>query len=250
MTNSRPLKDYQETLNPKTEPKPKGWTIREVLRTLLLGFVCSSVVICGLLRWVPPPTSAFMLYRHFEDLIANGSFKSIQYQWVSGEKISKNAYQAVLASEDQRFFEHVGFDLKAIQAAIGNYIHGGSLRGASTLSQQVAKNLFLTPTKSFIRKGLEVWFTILCEVLLGKERILVLYLNIAEFGDHLFGIEAASRYYFGVSAQKINREQASMLAATLPNPIVLKVLNPSRAVLSRQHWILRQMRTIDPSDTP
>jgi monofunctional glycosyltransferase len=216
-----------------------------MLLMLLLGFLVSSIGFCVLLRWLPPPTSTFMLYRHIEDFMMDRPYQAIQYQWVSGSKISRNAFQAVIAAEDQRFFEHAGFDLHAIGSAIDVYMDGGSLRGASTLSQQVAKNLFLIPTKSFIRKGLEVWFTVLCEVLLDKERILVLYLNIAEFGDHLFGIEAASHYYFGVSAQKINREQAALLAATLPNPLLLKALHPSNAVIKRQRWILRQMRNLD-----
>lgn len=205
----------------------------------------SSIGFCAVLRWIPPPTTAFMLYRHIEDFMTDQPFKAIQYRWVSGEKISRHAFMAVIAAEDQRFFDHSGFDLNAIESAIENYIEGGSLRGASTLSQQVAKNLFLTPNKSFIRKGLEVWFTVLCEMLLGKERILIMHLNIAEFGDHLFGIEAASRYYFGISAQKISREQAALLAATLPNPLLLKALQPSNAVIKRQQWILRQMRNLD-----
>ncbi len=238
---SRKIKDALPALKRQT----KTWTIRKVLFFLLVCFLVSSVGLCVLLRWMPPPTSAFMLYRHFEDFRENRPYKPIQYRWVSGNKISQNAFRAVIASEDQRFFEHSGFDLHAIGSAIDVYIDGGSLRGASTLSQQVAKNLFLTPTKSFIRKGLEVWFTVLCEMLLGKQRILLIHLNIAEFGEHLFGIEAASRYYFGVSAQKINREQAALLAATLPNPLLLKVLNPSSAVISRQQWILKQMRTLD-----
>ena len=241
----RHIKDHQPPLNPQPEAKHKTWTIRKALLAILLSFVVSSIAFCALLRWLPPPTSAFMLYRHFEDFMMDKPYKAIQYQWVSGDKVSRYAYQAVIASEDQRFFEHSGFDLHAIESAIDKYMDGGALRGASTLSQQVAKNLFLTPTKNFIRKGLEVWFTVLCEVLLGKERILILHLNIAEFGDHLFGIEAASRHYFGVSAQKINREQAALLAATLPNPLLLKVLHPSSAVVSRQQWILRQMRNLD-----
>lgn len=117
-----------------------------------------------------------------------------------------------------------------------------SLGGASTISQQVAKNLFLTPSKSFVRKGLEVWFTLLIELLWSKDRILVVYLNIAEFGDHLFGIEAASQHYFGVHASQISRSQAALLAATLPNPILLRAEQPSRYLLKRQYWILRQMQ--------
>ncbi|MGZ8190683.1 MAG: monofunctional biosynthetic peptidoglycan transglycosylase [Methylococcaceae bacterium] len=211
---------------------------------LLLSLMVSSIVICALLRWLPPPTSTFMLYRHFEDLIDNGSFKSIDYRWVSASNISANGSAAVIASEDQRFFEHFGFDLRSIQSSIEDYNEGGRLRGASTISQQVAKNIFLTPSKSFVRKGLEVWFTLLIEAFWSKQRILEVYLNIAEFGDHLFGIEAASRRYFGVSAKQLSRSQAALLAASLPNPIRLRVKQPSNYLLKRQHWILRQMRNL------
>jgi len=184
-----------------------------------------------------------MVYRHYEDLIDDFSFKPIQYKWVSGKKISPNASTAVIASEDQQFYQHFGFDLQSIRSSISAYINSGRrLRGASTITQQVAKNLFLTPSKSFIRKGLEVWFTLLIEILWSKERILVVYLNIAEFGDHLFGIEAASQHYFGIPAKNLSRSQAAILAATLPNPLRLRAARPSNYVIRRQHWILRQMR--------
>ncbi len=196
------------------------------------------------MRWLPPPTSAFMLYCHYEDLIEDGTFKTIRYQWVNAKKISPNATSAVMASEDQHFPEHSGFDLDSIQSSIDVYVDGGKLRGASTISQQVAKNLFLTPSKSFIRKGIEAWFTLLIEALWSKERIMEVYLNIAEFGDHLYGIEAASQHYFGVSAKNISRPQAALLAATLPNPILLKAAHPSSYVLRRQRWILRQMSNL------
>jgi monofunctional glycosyltransferase len=185
-----------------------------------------------------------MLYCHYQDLIDDGSFKSIRYQWVQAKNISPNAATAVMASEDQRFPEHSGFDLNSIQSSIDVYVDGGKLRGASTISQQVAKNLFLTPSKSFIRKGIEAWFTLLIEALWSKERIMEVYLNIAEFGDHLYGIEAASQRYFGVSAGNISRSQSALLAATLPNPILLSAANPSSYVLRRQRWILRQMSNL------
>ncbi|MFI3156474.1 MAG: monofunctional biosynthetic peptidoglycan transglycosylase [Methylococcaceae bacterium] len=216
-------------------------TLRKAVLYVLFSFLASSVGLCVLLRWVPVPTSAFMVYRHFEDLIDDGSFKTIKYSWVSAKKISAHASSAVIAAEDQRFFQHSGFDLHSIQSSIDVYMDGGRLRGASTISQQVAKNLFLTPSKSFLRKGLEVWFTLLLELLWSKERILAVYLNIAEFGDHLFGIEAASQHYFGVHASQINRSQAALLAATLPNPLLLRAAQPSAYVLKRQRWILRQM---------
>ncbi len=211
---------------------------------IVLGFVLVSALSCILLRWIPPLTSTFMLYRHAEDFIYDNSFKAIDYQWVAANIISANAFKAVIASEDQRFFEHYGFDLNAIGNAIESYIDGGGLRGASTLSQQVAKNVFLVPSKNFIRKGLEVWFTVLIEIFWGKERILEVYMNIAEFGDHIFGIEAASQRYFGLPAYKLNAQQAALLAATLPNPIVLRALQPSTHVVRRQQWILRQMPNI------
>lgn len=185
-----------------------------------------------------------MLYRHFEDLIDKQTFKAIDYNWVGSEKISPNASAAVIASEDQRFFQHSGFDFNSIQSSIDVYRDGGKLRGASTISQQVAKNLFLSPSKSFLRKGVEAWFTLLIEILWNKERILVMYLNIVEFGDHLFGIEAASRHYFGIPAKQLSRSQAALLAATLPNPITLRAKHPSNYVLKRQHWILRQMQNL------
>lgn len=185
-----------------------------------------------------------MLYRHYEDLFHNGSFKAVHYRWANAKNISPYAASAVMASEDQRFPEHSGFDLDSIQSSIDVYVDGGKLRGASTISQQVAKNLFLTPTKSFIRKGIEAWFTLLIEALWSKERILEVYLNIAEFGDHLFGIEAASQRYFGIPARSINRSQAALLAATLPNPMLLKAAQPSAYLLKRQRWILRQMSNL------
>lgn len=207
-------------------------------------FLLISVGICLLLRWMPAPTSAFMIYRHTEDLVDEQTFKAIKYQWISADKISPHAFAAVIAAEDQRFFEHFGFDWRAIVNALKNYRNGGSLRGASTLTQQVAKNLFLSPSKNFFRKGLEAWFTILIEMLWSKERILEMYLNIAEFGEHIFGIEAASRQYFGISAKNITPQQAALLAATLPNPVLLKAKQPSSYLLKRQRWILRQMQNL------
>ncbi|MGZ8192298.1 MAG: monofunctional biosynthetic peptidoglycan transglycosylase [Methylobacter sp.] len=221
-----------------------GVRLRNTLFYLLLTFMVSSIVLVTLLRWLPPPTSAFMLYRHTQDLAEGRSFKSIRYNWVSAKKISTHAYSAVIAAEDQRFFEHSGFDLHSIQSSINVYMDGGRLRGASTISQQVAKNLFLIPSKNFLRKGLEVWFTLLIEGLWSKERILLVYLNIAEFGDHLFGIEAASQHYFGVSAKQLSRSQAAMLAATLPNPLRFQATRPSRYLFKRQLWILRQMQNL------
>ncbi|WP_157385953.1 monofunctional biosynthetic peptidoglycan transglycosylase [Methylosarcina fibrata] len=225
-------------------PSKLGARLRNGIYYGFLAFAFSSIMICALLRWTPPPSSAFMLFRHVEDMVKNRIWRPIDYQWVSSEQISPNAYRAVIASEDQRFFQHSGFDLQSIQSSIDIYIDGGRLRGASTISQQVAKNLFLNPSKSILRKGFEVWFTLLIELLWSKERILTVYLNIAEFGDHVFGIQAASRHYFGIPANNLSRPQAALLAASLPNPLRLKVARPSGYLIERQHWILRQMRNI------
>ena len=231
--------------NPIKLGKSPSLSIRVILRNGLLLFAGLSVVAVMMLRFLPVPTTSFMLYRHYEDLIEDLSFNSIDYTWVSAKNISSNASAAVIASEDQQFYQHFGFDLQAIRSAITAYVNGGRrLRGASTISQQVAKNVFLTPSKSFIRKGLEVWFTLLIEIIWSKERIVAVYLNIAEFGDHLFGIEAASQHYFGIPAKNLSRPQAAMLAATLPNPLRLKAARPSSYVLRRQSWILRQMRNL------
>lgn len=197
-----------------------------------------------MLRWLPPPTSGVMLYRHAEDLLAHGLLKAIDYRWVSSEDIASAASLAAIASEDQQFFQHSGFDIASIKSSFAVYSRGGKLRGASTISQQVAKNLFLTPSKNFLRKGLEVWFTLVLELLWDKERILEVYMNIAEFGDHIFGIEAASQHYFGIPAKKLSRSQAALLAATLPNPIMLKAAKPSGYLLKRQQWILGQMQNL------
>lgn len=218
--------------------------LRNLVLYVLAVFVISSVSLCVLLRWLPAPTSTFMLYRHYEDLVSGQGYVSIDYRWVAGKNISPNASSAVIAAEDQQFFLHSGFDVPSIEASINVYLNGGRLRGASTISQQVAKNLFLTPSKSFIRKGLEVWFTFLIERLWSKDRILEMYLNIAEFGDHIFGIEAASQRHFGISAKQLSKPQAALLAATLPNPIRFQVRHPTSYVLKRQRWILRQIHNM------
>jgi monofunctional glycosyltransferase len=230
---------------PNTKPiRLLFYKLRKTASLLLVFFLVSSIGLCLLMRWLPPPTSMFMLYRHYEDLIGNSSFKTIRYRWVNAKNMSPHVGAAVMAAEDQRFPEHFGFDIDSIQSSIDVYKDGGKLRGASTISQQVAKNLFLTPSKSFLRKGIEVWFTLLIETFWSKERILEVYLNIAEFGDHLFGIEAASQRYFGIPARSINRPQAALLAATLPNPHRLQATRPSAYLLRRQRWILRQMANL------
>jgi monofunctional biosynthetic peptidoglycan transglycosylase len=203
-----------------------------------------SIIVVTALRFLPTPTSAFMLHTHIDDFVDRKGYRPIKQNWVNKAQISKHALVAVVASEDQRFYHHHGFDVEAIYKAYQHYQHGGKLRGASTISQQVAKNLFLSPARNFGRKALEIWFTFLIEALWSKTRILETYLNIAEFGDHVFGIEAASRHYFGISAKQLSASQAALLAATLPNPIMLNAAKPSAYLLKRQQWILGQMRNL------
>lgn len=203
-----------------------------------------SLLLVVALRFLPPPTSAFMLHRHLDDLLEGKGFRPIDQRWLAGSRISNHARLAVLASEDQLFYQHYGFDLDAIYKAYRHNQRGGRIRGASTISQQVAKNLFLSPSRNFGRKALEVWFTLLIEAIWSKNRILEVYLNIAEFGDHLYGVEAASRRYFGIGAGQLSASQAALLAASLPNPLRLQVSRPSAYLYRRQHWIIGQMRNL------
>ncbi len=210
----------------------------------MIFFIFSSLILVALLTVIPPATTAFMLFQHLEDLSQQRPYQPIEHYWVKRSQISPYAFKAVVASEDQLFFQHQGFDTRAIVQAYQRYANGGSLRGASTISQQVAKNLFLIPNKNLLRKLLEIWFTVLLELFCSKQRILEIYLNIAEFGDHLFGIEAASRHYFGITARQLSPQQAALLAATLPNPIRLRADRPSAYLYRRQAWILQQMPSV------
>lgn len=211
---------------------------------LLLAFIVSSLVLVIALRFLPTPTSAFMLHQHIDDLVEGAGYRAIDQRWIDKQQISKHAFAAVIASEDQLFYQHHGFDIEAIYKAWRHSQHGRKLRGASTISQQVAKNLFLSPARNFGRKALEVWFTLLIEAVWSKERILEVYLNIAEFGDHLFGVEAASHAYFGIPARQLSAPQAALLAAVLPNPSSLKADRPSAYLKRREGWILGQMRNL------
>ncbi len=178
--------------------------------------------------------------------------KSISYKkdWVPLSKISEELSLAVIASEDQLFLEHMGFDIHAIQKAVefNQQKKGKHIKGGSTISQQTAKNVFLWPGRSWLRKGLEVYFTFLIETFWSKERILEVYLNVIEMGKGVYGAQAASKYYFKLNASQLNRYHASILAAILPNPTKYSVNNPSEYVLNRQYWILEQMQQLRSGD--
>lgn len=212
--------------------------IRRWLLWSVATFLFISIIPVVLLRWLPPPTSAVMLTR----LLSEGEQQD--YQWVPLERISPDAALAVVASEDQKFPTHRGFDLGAIKDAVKQHARGERLRGASTLTQQVARNLFLWQGRSFLRKGLEAWLTILLEIFWPKERILEVYLNIAETGRRTFGTQAASLKFFSRPASALTREQAALLAAVLPNPLRLRADRPSAYVIQRRNEILQQMRQL------
>ena len=209
-------------------------------RALLLLFASSALLVL-LLRWVAPPTSSFMLQDKVSRLLQAEGDATLRYRWVHYEGISPHVKIAVVAAEDQNFPRHPGFDLKAIRNALEQSEQGRRLRGASTISQQVAKNLFLWPGRSYLRKGLEAYFTLLIELLWSKQRILEVYLNIAQMGDGVYGVEAASRAYFSRSAGQLNREQALRLAAILPNPEKYSATRPTNYLTRRIQWISRQI---------
>lgn len=220
--------------------------LRKLLRTTarwLLYLMVLSLIPVILLRWIPSPGSTLMVERWFE-FRQQGSDVSIRHQWAPYENISDSIKMAVIAGEDQRFAEHYGFDLKAIRAAVEHNLEGGSLRGASTISQQVAKNQFLWSGRSWVRKGLEVWFTVWIEILWPKQRILEIYLNVAEWDQGVFGVDAAARHHFGASAATLSDRQAAQLAAVLPSPIRWSAANPPGHVQQRASWIQRQARQL------
>lgn len=192
------------------------------------------ILLLLLTRFVPPPTSAFMLQSSYP----------VQQSWVAIDELPSYMPLAVVASEDQRFPNHFGVDFTAISNALEDYSDGEGLRGASTISQQTAKNLFLWPGRSLIRKGLEAGLAISLEAIWGKKRILEVYLNIAEFGKGIYGVEAASQHYFGRSARALTSNQAARLAVLLPNPQQRNPNQLSAHLFERVQWIERQMRQL------
>jgi monofunctional glycosyltransferase len=221
----------------------KASKLRRVAATflaILAPCLVASVVATLLLRWIPPLSSAMMVERQLSALVRGQKYYPT-YEWVRWGRIAPAAPLAVIAAEDQHFAEHHGFDLDSLRKALDDHERGRRLRGASTISQQVAKNLFLWSGRSYVRKGLEAYFTVLIEALWPKRRILEVYLNIAEMGDGVFGIEAASQRYFRKPASRLSAREAALLAAVLPNPHRLRASRPSAFVEERRGWILRQM---------
>ncbi len=210
--------------------------------TLVLAFLLLTVVPVVLMRWVHPVTSAFMLRASVNAMTARDMKYETRYRWVDLEQISPHATVAVIAAEDQLFPYHTGFDMKSIREAVRENAHRKRPRGASTITQQVAKNLFLWNGASYVRKGIEAWLTVLIEGLWPKERILEVYLNVAQFGRGVYGVEAAAQKFWRKPAARLTPAEAATLAAVLPNPIRMRADRPSVYVASRRDWILGQMR--------
>lgn len=213
------------------------------LRNLILFFFISSIGTVLLYRFVPVYVTPLMVIRSVQQVFT-GEKLICKHTWVPFDKISSNLPMAVIASEDNRFAEHNGFDMIEIKKAMKENETRKRKRGASTISQQTAKNVFLWPKSSWVRKGFEVYFTFLIETCWSKERIMEVYLNSIEMGDGIYGAQAAAKYKFGTTAFKLSAGQCALIAATLPNPIRFDSANPSRYILRRQGQILRLMKLV------
>lgn len=210
---------------------------RTFLKILFYGFLFSLFYIL-MCKWINPPITITQM-----GSLLNG--QGLHRDFINYKEMGDNAKLAVMAGEDQLFPDHNGFDFKSIQKAMKHNQKSKSLHGASTISQQVAKNVFLWQHGGYFRKGLEVYFTFMIEHIWGKKRILEVYLNVAQMGKGIYGIEAAAEQYFGKHAGALTRSESAMIAACLPNPVVYTVKPPSRYVRSRQQWILGQMNNLE-----
>lgn len=210
----------------------------------LFGF---SIVIVIVFKWVPVPITPLMLIRNIEQLQDDKKLV-LKHDWVPIEAISKNLQLAVICSEDQNFLTHNGFDMEAIEKAVEHNKKGKRIRGASSISQQTAKNVFLWPQRSWFRKGLETYFTFLIELFWSKERIMEVYLNSIEMGNGVYGAESASQFWFKKPAIKLNRNEAAAIAAILPNPRRYRANPATNYIQGRKNWIVRQMNFFGPLD--
>ena len=227
-------------------PKPRRrrrW-LRWLFLWMPLLFVLATTLQVAVLRYVDPPLTAFMIGRYVEAWGDGDRGFAIAYDWRDAGQISNQLPLALVAAEDQQFPMHNGFDFKAIEKARANNAKGRKVRGASTISQQLAKNLFLWRGRSWVRKGLEVWYTLLIEALWSKQRIMEVYANVIEYGDGVYGAQAAARRFFGKDASKLTAAEAARLAAVLPNPRKYSVAKPGPYVQRRSRSIQRQMRAL------
>lgn len=216
-----------------------------IIRFAVIFFFASTVLMTLIYKWVPVPLTPLMVIRCIEH-VGKGEVPRLQHQWVPLAQMSTYMPIAVIASEDQNFLSHNGFDVNAIREAVKERESGKRIRGGSTISQQTAKNVFLWPSSTWVRKGFEVYFTFLIETLWSKERIMEVYLNSIEMGDGIYGAEAVARRNFACSAAELKRSECALIAATLPNPRKFSSSRPSPYMRKRQAWIERQMKHIDP----
>ena len=221
--------------------KTKIWRI---VRWVVSLFFASTILAVVMLRFIPVYFTPLMFIRCFQQ-VAEGQSMTLHHHWVPIDEISDHLPVAVMASEDQRFLLHHGFDYNAIEKAAERNLNGGKRKlGASTISQQTAKNVFLWPGRSWVRKGFEVYFTVLTELLWSKQRIMEVYLNSIEMGDGIYGADAVAEYHFGKKAEDLSRSDCALIAATLPNPRKFSSKNPGSYMRKRQRQILSNMRFI------
>ncbi len=212
-----------------------------------MWMIILSFALVFLFKWIPIPITSLMVIRNIEQYQDDKPI-TWEHDWVSIDKISSNLQLAVICSEDQNFLKHNGFDIKAIEKALENNKKGKRVRGASTISQQTAKNVFLWPDRSWLRKGLETYFTFLIELTWSKERIMEVYLNSIEMGNGIYGAEAAAQYWYNKSAAKLSPMEAASIAAILPNPLQYKAHPASNYITGRKLWIKKQMGYFGPLD--
>jgi len=224
-------------------------TIKKAFRLMnvfIIVFISISFLIVLLFRFIPFAYTPLMAIRSVEQAWNPKTDIHFKKQWVAIENISPHLISAVIASEDQLFLSHNGFDMASIKKAfVSNQKHAKrAIKGASTISQQTAKNAFLWPARSWVRKGFEAWFTLLIELCWSKERIMEVYLNIIEMGDGVYGAQAAAQHYFKKDAKHLSANEAASIAAILPNPLRWSAAKPSNYIRQRTYWIQRQMRNI------
>ncbi|WP_412476797.1 monofunctional biosynthetic peptidoglycan transglycosylase [Flavobacterium sp. TBRC 19031] len=220
--------------------------IKKILRWIkkaMLWFFAISILLVIVFKWVPIPFTPLMVIRAIENKW-EGKDAVLSHDWVPLEEISPNLQKAVIASEDGNFLNHHGFDFKAMQKAFKNNQKGKRIKGGSTISQQTAKNVFLWQGRSYLRKGLEAYFTVLIELIWGKERIMEVYLNSIEMGKGVYGAEEAAKHWYRKSAVDLSKREAAGIAAILPNPLKYKATNSSSYIERRKDKILRNMRHI------
>jgi len=220
--------------------------LKLMIGKVLLYFILVSVLWVVAYRFINPPFTLLMVIKNIERKSDGKSFKTDK-QWVELKEMSDNMKRAAIAGEDQKFVHHLGFDMAGIRAAYSaNQADSTKMKGGSTISQQTAKNVFLWPGRSWIRKGFEAYFTILIEIFWSKQRILEVYLNVIEMGDGIYGAEAAAQNYYGVSCRDLKRSQAAMIAACFPNPIRWTPAHPTRFIRRRHYLIMRSIRRMGP----